>query len=1049
MDYPRIYSLSTVGMLKHYNCDYLLHPVRTDFVGANGIGKSIITDLLQLLFIYDSRDIHFGTDGIQERKVETLPYKTKIAYCFLVVEAKKGQFFIIGITINTQSRRKITPFVITKQADLNFTIDQLSLSTDEIFFAEQITQHEEIPSLSVFAERLFDTKDLYLTHFNDRDEINRYYSFLYAKGILSLNLSIEKNYKAFSKVIQSFSKVKTFYLDEKRASDSLKDFLFEDSDIDSIQDFNNQQDLMERILKEYKRLNIDIKSLENKQNALIKLKNFEKQYIQALKAYRTLEISQVNNNATIIQLNINKFKTDLLQEETNNIKLKKALIKLPFIEKSVSEEFEKANTNFDKFSAYELLSNEIKELDENISTLKLLPIPNLHDECQSFVNFKTIKNLDIQQIISGITFTIPFLQKHETISKIEQKRNLQEEKIYELKTYLKNESNQKQQLLDLLEKQRSESLIHWYINHQEILTKQQLQALLHFSSLPISKLNNPQKGSRYVDPKELFSKFDIEASINENEYWIKLGPISEYITFEPDYILFDDKNNFEESVQKLIIKLKKEIDDINKKIEELNKVTRAEQYNKNILEFEFDLTLIEYSNITKIKEGISYILQLDNLINTLQISKEDKKKVLLSIENDFPQNIKYQSFEYIKLELLRLRKIWHIRNTKIAQSSSRINTEKPNTEKNIADIAEKIKKRQAELTNCQSELEILQENFFLSFNENVSDYSFTDDKTIVNIKEKSDKTFKEYQNKYISIIQQFEETSNDKNVAVDFELKNSSYSFRVLEEALLGNRVKTVDEIASALNEANQNRLNMADGIRVNMVKVFENTIKQYNSHRQQIKDINTFFKGRKISNEFFFKLVFDEHPTLRIDLIDEMIGKIRSSASQGELPFDQPISDLIEDFFKQTTRMKEKIAIDKLLNPKSYFRLSAKLTDQEDNEIPGSTGETYSAIALLGIARLSVAQKEPRPGLRFIILEELGDLDKANFNTFPSVAKEFGYQIITMAPHVLNMGLEDEWYSHHLIKGKYDKNINFYPCPSYFKTRERSEDLYLYLSKS
>jgi len=606
MDYPRIYSLSTVGMLKHYNCDYLLHPVRTDFVGANGIGKSIITDLLQLLFIYDNKDIHFGTDGIQERKVETLPYKTKVAYCFLIVEVKKGQFFIIGITINTQSRRKVTPFVITKQADLNFTIDQLSLSIDEIFFAEQITQQEEIPNLSVFAKRLFDTKDLYLIHFNTQDEISRYYSFLYAKEILSLNLSNEKNYKAFSKVIQSFSKVKTFYLDEKRASDSLKDFLFEDSDADSILNFENQQELLEKILKEYKRLNFDIKSLEKKQNSLTNLKNLEKQYIQALKEFKMAEINHVDNSTTIIQQNTAKFKTDLLNKETNNRKLEKDLLKLPSIQKFASEELEKANTNLDKFSNYELLCNEIKELDKNISTLTSLPIPNLHDECQSIVNFKAIKNNDAQQVINGITFTIPYLKKYETISKIEEKRNLQNDKIYELKAYLKKESNQKQQFLDLLEKQQSESLIHWYINQKEILTKQQLQALLHFSSLPISKLNSPQKGSKYVDPKELFSKFDIEPSINDNEYWLKLGPMSEYITFEPDSIIFDDKNNLEKSVQKLIIRLKKEIDDINKKSEELDKVTRAEQYNQNILEFDFDLSLIEYTAVAFIFNAIYY-----------------------------------------------------------------------------------------------------------------------------------------------------------------------------------------------------------------------------------------------------------------------------------------------------------------------------------------------------------------------------------------------------------------------------------------------------------
>lgn len=45
--FPRIYSLSTVGIRNHYNSDYRFHPFRTDFVGDSGVGKSIIADVLQ------------------------------------------------------------------------------------------------------------------------------------------------------------------------------------------------------------------------------------------------------------------------------------------------------------------------------------------------------------------------------------------------------------------------------------------------------------------------------------------------------------------------------------------------------------------------------------------------------------------------------------------------------------------------------------------------------------------------------------------------------------------------------------------------------------------------------------------------------------------------------------------------------------------------------------------------------------------------------------------------------------------------------------------
>ena len=46
--YPRIYSLSTVGVIHHQENDYIFHPFRTDFIGDSGSGKSIIADLLQL-----------------------------------------------------------------------------------------------------------------------------------------------------------------------------------------------------------------------------------------------------------------------------------------------------------------------------------------------------------------------------------------------------------------------------------------------------------------------------------------------------------------------------------------------------------------------------------------------------------------------------------------------------------------------------------------------------------------------------------------------------------------------------------------------------------------------------------------------------------------------------------------------------------------------------------------------------------------------------------------------------------------------------------------
>jgi hypothetical protein len=52
------------------------------------------------------------------------------------------------------------------------------------------------------------------------------------------------------------------------------------------------------------------------------------------------------------------------------------------------------------------------------------------------------------------------------------------------------------------------------------------------------------------------------------------------------------------------------------------------------------------------------------------------------------------------------------------------------------------------------------------------------------------------------------------------------------------------------------------------------------------------------------------------------------------------------------------------------------------------------------------------------------------------------------MAPHTFNIGLSEEWYAHHLIKGKASDKINYYPSSSYFKTKDLSENLSAYLNK-
>jgi hypothetical protein len=399
------------------------------------------------------------------------------------------------------------------------------------------------------------------------------------------------------------------------------------------------------------------------------------------------------------------------------------------------------------------------------------------------------------------------------------------------------------------------------------------------------------------------------------------------------------------------------------------------------------------------------------------------------------------------VELLKTRKQW-------SEKRDQFNVQKGTKESRLESFEELVLREQGDLDTIKNSLTKkkkkftdLNEEYPKEFGETITNYTETWKNTEGLVKDHED-SWNEYKRVFIGISNSFEETSNEKNLAVQLTMKKADFSFHVLEEALLGGKIKTTDNITTALEEANQSRTTIANGIRDNMIKIFSGTTEKYDKYKEQIKRINAFFVDRKISNKYYFDLEFNGNKEIKIDYIRRIAHEVRNTATKGELKFGDSITDFIEEFFKGLAKVKDKVPIDKLLNPQTYFDLSAKLTDKSGTEVPGSSGETYSALALLGVARLSAAQKEPRVGLRFIILEELGSLDNTNFSTFPNIAKEFQYQIITMAPHTFNIGLSEEWYAHHLIKGKGDDNINYYPSASYFNTKDAKEDLSIYIDR-
>lgn len=1050
MNYPRIYSLSTVGILKHYIHDYLFHPTRTDFVGANGVGKSIIADLLQMIFVYDKDLIKFGTDGVkkEERQINTLPYKTKCAYCFLNIEVNAGKFITIGIQINSQKGKRIIPFVITKQADINLKINELSLENEELIFAKDLLKEKEagkkeIVDIQDLATFLYEKHRLRLNFFSNNESVNTYYKFLYDKNILPLNLSQDKNLKAFAKVIQSFSKAKTLNLSGNQASRNLKEFLFEESDEDILTNFQKEQSELEKILREYESLNKDIQNLSNKQKRLINLRELEQSHKVSFKSFKEAELQNTYIELKQLENRESEGKRLITTQETEFTELKTAIENLPEEEEIIKKSYEEADANFNMFNRYQELSNIIEKLGKEVDELKMFIRPEVDDSWANYIQRIDILSRNNEGIKKEITFAKPYLEKYKTLEKIVQIRKEQLEILDELKSSLKNDKATKEKLLALLQDNDERGLLHWYIKNLPSLDNEQLQTVLFYATKPISEISNPDNSSQYINPDELINNF--KATPSEEGFWLKLGALHQFVQFNPNGTLLADRTNLEQSVRQLIQKLNTEISSINTKLEALQNISDGKSYDVNLFDYFFDTSIAVFSNIEKLKNAVACILQIGEKTSQLQSQKKREEEELLEIKNQF--KVEYDEPEVVKKELLRVRKDWSDKKDQFYEQKGTKQTRFDSLENKIQRDRQDLQIIICNLTNKQTAFNTLNSEYYDNFQKNITDFPLALE-NVEELENACNKLWEEYKTAFIGISNSFEETNNEKNLAVQLTIKGQDFSFRVLEEALLGNKIKSTDDITTALDEANQTRTTIANGIRDNMIKIFSKTTERYEKYDDQVKRINAFFVDRKISNKFYFKLQFDGNKEIKIDYIKQIAYEVRNTATKGELQFGQSIVDFIEDFFRKQAKIKNKVPIDKLLNPKTYFELSAKLTDQFGTEVPGSTGETYSAIALLGIARLSAVQKEKRNGLRFIILEELGSLDNTNFNTFPAIAEEFQYQIITMAPHTFNIGLSDEWYAHHLIKGKEDDNINYCPSASYFKTKDNNEDLNIYINR-
>jgi DNA repair protein SbcC/Rad50 len=496
--YPRIFSISTVGIRQHYNQNYLLHPLRTDFVGPNGVGKSIIGNLLQIIYIANPQLIDLGKGLKEKRVIENLPFgSNQEAYTFINIEVKTNSFLTVGACISKRGKSLITPFIISdnKESMNNiFPYNKTKLVSWCNFTKTGNIQNDTIYKVEELYKS-FEDFGLTITFFggvhNSKEE---YYRHLLIHRIVGFDLRVSKNLETLATILQSFSRAGDF---DPSSSNDLKDFLFGDDsnliqenfkkyrinlkvEMDRYNDFKKQEaelTIKQRLFKDLKELHDDYNDKKSiyilaKQKYYLLKKDYEdKQLI----IYRN-ELDELSKAQVLLQAKIDKLEI--------------------IVPKTLAFSKEMGGKKANLISAKTIIE-KLKGVESQIKTLKDLKLSYSFEDVIFEENISTYEVSVIEKIIVKANKTI---EKYGSISKIENLITQQKEIIDNRKKVLDTELSQQNRLKALVDKSNENSLLKMIVDEGTPLSIEREAILFYLleNGISLNKTSNPVSGSRYA-----------------------------------------------------------------------------------------------------------------------------------------------------------------------------------------------------------------------------------------------------------------------------------------------------------------------------------------------------------------------------------------------------------------------------------------------------------------------------------------------------------------------------------------------------------------------
>jgi hypothetical protein len=1062
--YPRIHSLGSINIIHHQEFDYKFHPFRTDFTGESGVGKSIITDLIQLILI-GSKYYKSSTKGQDERPYNSLvietPSKGDYGYAYLNIEVAKEEYLLIGTYIERLSK-KTQAFIVQKSLD--FEKDKL-VPFNKPFTVEDFENEDKWMTLQEFHNHINTKNHLGCKIYN---LFKDYHQVLFANKLLPIDVfTSNSDLEDYAKILQAFARrgidmkndmnLQEFLHGKSMGSKFYNEFQGAVKKMeDSIQSHRkNHQEVLE-----IKKKNKLIKKLNNlkiiKDNAFVK-------YNQAKFCFNNYKLLQLDNT---ISQTIETYFTAI-----SNIKALNSL---------KNNTIDKCDTNLVKLIIKESnLKKEKENLEITVSFFKKI------DEAIKLMALKTSDA--VKTAYHSFKKNEASINRHEQLQKELQLQELEEDfnTLDHSKTFKeivsllqeqisqnKAEVKQYKELINFNDYENPKSMAYWVINQAGGLNKQEESVIRHFFDIDTIKPEETNNDSRYLpNPNEILEALKDRIKEPENGgFWIVLSGLHIFIE-ETKTPIFNTinieelKKVFKSDNQNLKIQLeeKEAVLKTNKKLHEFvlehltepdvdlkiwlnrdNLQKQTEQQKEIFRRFEdynFD------DEITKYTEKDSIATKFEKKKKELtKISEEVRKYDSLCSEL---KKIEIHSIPDNNPQLINLAKTYKIETTPVSkiiikEDSFLFDFITQHTKAiDHLNIEEEIKEQIENKKALETELETLELKYTYVSKNNLENYI---EESEYNKKFKVyDDANKNYWDDLRAILIAYELTGKQEQLKGEQSFiqlakmlfpsdifKNVSFN----EIAILDGIEKYLDKIIDLNAKINQNKL-------IAIKDILDELNTEVNKQIGVNNEIKKFFKEDYVEitgdNSAFLDIKLNN--TISLNWITEYLQKL-SNPDYGLFDYQESLSSKNEKLpsledkllyaYKQFSKTPEPdISVRKLLNPYSYYTLDYKMVTKSGKLNSGSTGQTYTSIALLCIAKLSLKNGntnkiEPIPGLRFMSIDEAEGIG-SNFDTLSKIAKRFDYQIISLSISPNKLKKENQ-YIYRLTKMKDEERANHHP---------------------